>query len=80
MRDLFDESGFLKPEAALRSLFSAAGVEEGDTVVAYCHIGLMASSVVLAARTLGFEALLYDGSMTEWADDAELPLVGSGGL
>ncbi len=44
-----------------------------------CHIGLWASAVVFAARTLGIDARLYDGSMTEWANRAELPLVMEGG-
>lgn len=79
--ELFDEAGFLRPEGELRDLFAEAGIEAGDSVVAYCHIGLWASSVVFAARTLGIDARLYDGSMTEWASDPELPLEvpGAGG-
>lgn len=79
---LFDEAGRLRPEGELRDLFAEVGVGEGDTVVAYCHIGLWASSVVFAARTLGIDARLYDGSMTEWASDPALPLAlpaGDGG-
>lgn len=57
----------LLPREELRRLFQEAGVEEGDTVVAYCHIGQNASGVVLAARSLGYEIRLYDGSMNEWA-------------
>ena len=52
-----------------------AGVTDGDGVVAYCHIGLGASAVVFTARTLGLDARLYDGSMTEWANNRELPLI-----
>jgi thiosulfate/3-mercaptopyruvate sulfurtransferase len=73
--ELYDEAGRLKPAGELRSLFEAAGFEEGDQVVAYCHIGYWASAVVFAARTLGLDARLYDGSMTEWAADEDLPLV-----
>jgi thiosulfate/3-mercaptopyruvate sulfurtransferase len=73
--ELYDQSGRLKPAGELRSLFEAAGFQEGDQVVAYCHIGYWASAVVFAARTLGLDARLYDGSMTEWAADEELPLV-----
>jgi thiosulfate/3-mercaptopyruvate sulfurtransferase len=72
--ELYDEDGRLKPAGELRSLFEAAGFEEGDQIVAYCHIGYWASAVVFAARTLGLDARLYDGSMTEWAADEELPL------
>lgn len=73
---LFDEAGRLRPAHELRALFAEAGVESGDTVVAYCHIGLFATSVVFAARTLGFDARLYDGSMNEWARRADWPLEG----
>ncbi len=73
--ELYDGQGRLKPAGELRSLFEAAGFQEGDRVVAYCHIGYWASAVVFAARTLGWDARLYDGSMTEWAADDELPLV-----
>jgi thiosulfate/3-mercaptopyruvate sulfurtransferase len=73
--ELYDEEGRLKPAEELRSLFEAAGFEDGDEVVAYCHIGYWASAVVFAARTLGLDARLYDGSMTEWAADEDLPLV-----
>ncbi len=77
--ELYTEGGRLKSDADLRALFERAGVTEGDQVVAYCHIGLWASAVVFAARTLGIDARLYDGSMTEWAADPELPLVVPGG-
>ena len=34
----------------LRRIFTAAGVQQGDTVVAYCHIGQQASLVWFTAR------------------------------
>lgn len=77
--ELLDDEGRLKSAAELRSLFEAAGVEEGDRVVTYCHIGLWGSAVLFAARTLGYDAALYDGSMTEWARDRSLPLETAGG-
>ena len=73
--DLYTEDGLLKPAGELQDLFALAGVDPGDEVVAYCHIGYWASAVVFAARTLGLDARLYDGSMTEWAARGELPLV-----
>lgn len=47
--------------------FRAAGVKRGDTVIAYCHVGQQASATLFAARTLGLNALLYDGSFEEWS-------------
>lgn len=57
----------LRPAEELRAIFRDAGVEADDTVVAYCHIGQYATAVLFAARTLGHEVRLYDGSMNEWA-------------
>jgi thiosulfate/3-mercaptopyruvate sulfurtransferase len=65
--DTVDKEGRLRPAAELQRLFADAGVKPGDTVVAYCHIGQQATQVILAARTLGFKVLLYDGSFEEWS-------------
>jgi thiosulfate/3-mercaptopyruvate sulfurtransferase len=65
--DTVDQASRLKPAAELQKLFADAGVEPGDTVVAYCHIGQQATQVILAARTLGLRVLLYDGSFEEWS-------------
>ena len=62
-----EETLLLKPLAELRSLFEAAGVEEGDTVVGYCHIGQYATLMLLSARLLGHDVVLYDGAFQDWA-------------
>lgn len=64
---LTTQTGMLKPEAELRSIFAAAGVKPGDTVVAYCHIGQQATAVVFAARLLSHKVALYDGSFEDWS-------------
>lgn len=51
----------------LRAIFSAAGVQPGETVVAYCHIGQQATATLFAARLLGFDVKLYDGSFEDWS-------------
>ena len=43
-----------KSDAELRALFTEAGVKPGDTVVAYCHIGQQATTVIFAARRSDF--------------------------
>jgi thiosulfate/3-mercaptopyruvate sulfurtransferase len=65
----------VKDEAALREIFTAAGVKPGTEVVSYCHIGQQASLVWLAARILGHEARLYDGSFEDWSGRDDLPVV-----
>jgi thiosulfate/3-mercaptopyruvate sulfurtransferase len=70
---LTDDQGKLKPAQALRQQFAAAGVKAGDRVVTYCHIGQQASLLYFAARYLGYDVQLYDGSWEEWARHPELP-------
>ena len=71
---LADDSLRLTSLAALRERFRAAGVKDGDTVVAYCHIGQQATAVLFAARALGHEVKLYDGSFDDWSRRTELPV------
>ena len=56
------------------ALFQAAGVKQGDTVVAYCHVGQQATAVVFAARLLGYPVMLYDGSFQDWVFNARGPV------
>ncbi len=56
----------LKPAEEIAAMFRAAGVKPGDTIIGYCHIGQQATAMLFAARTLGYNVLLYDGSFTEW--------------
>jgi len=51
----------------LAGLFGKAGVKPGKKVAAYCHIGQQATLVYFAARTLGYDAVLYDGSFQDWS-------------
>jgi len=69
------ESLLMKDQGALRELFEQAGARPGDTVVTYCHIGQQATLVYLAARSLGYEARMFDGSFQEWSRRDELPVV-----
>lgn len=64
---LTDAEAKLKSAEELKAQFKAAGVEPGDKVVVYCHIGYQATAVIFAARTLGIDAKLYDGSFQDWA-------------
>jgi thiosulfate/3-mercaptopyruvate sulfurtransferase len=61
----------------LERLLQRAGVSRGDTVVTYCHVGMQASVVYLAARLMGYDTALYDGSFEDWSRRRELP-VGTG--
>ncbi len=72
--DVVDSAGRFLPRAALDSMLAAAGAAPGELVVTYCHIGQQATAVWFAARLLGREARLYDGSYTEWDRRTELPV------
>jgi len=56
----------LKSAEEIGAMFTAAGVKPGDTIIGYCHIGQQATAMLFAARTVGYNVLLYDGSFTEW--------------
>ena len=62
-----DADGKLKSPEELKAMFIAAGVKPGDHVIAYCHIGIQATAVIFAARTMGIDARLYDGSFQDWS-------------
>jgi thiosulfate/3-mercaptopyruvate sulfurtransferase len=72
--DLTDDSMHILSVDELRTKFAAAGVQPGDTVAAYCHIGQQATMVLFAARLLGHPIRLYDGSMNDW-ERRKLPLI-----
>ena len=61
-----EDARFL-PAAELTTHFD--GAVAGGRVVVYCGTGIWAGQVYLAARILGFDARLYDGSYQEWSAD-----------
>jgi thiosulfate/3-mercaptopyruvate sulfurtransferase len=67
-----------KSRDALAELFRAAGAEPGKRIIAYCHIGQQATAVWFAARLLGYDVRLYDGSFTEWTGLSQYPVERSG--
>ena len=70
---LTDDTGRLKSSEELASLFRNAGVKPGEHVVVYCHIGQQASAAYFAARYLGYDVQLYDGSWEDWSAHKDLP-------
>jgi thiosulfate/3-mercaptopyruvate sulfurtransferase len=78
--NLADELGKLKSVEELTALFRNAGVKPGDHVVVYCHIGQQASAAYFAARYLGYDVRLFDGSWEDWSAHTELPAETSPGV
>lgn len=64
------------PAADIRRKFEDSGALAGERVISYCGGGIAASSTAFALHLIGVDNVaVYDGSLTEWAADPELPLV-----
>ncbi|MCC6398185.1 MAG: sulfurtransferase [Bacteroidetes bacterium] len=61
-----DSTNKMKSVTELQRLFGEAGVQKGMKVVTYCHVGQQATLVYAAAKLLGYDAAVYDGSFQEW--------------
>jgi thiosulfate/3-mercaptopyruvate sulfurtransferase len=67
------EGRFLE-RGALERRYDAAGARRSATVVCYCGSGVTACHDLLALALVGREdALLYEGSWSDWAADETLP-------
>jgi len=71
---LFDTTNRYLPDDSLRAKFAQAGIEPGNEIVTYCHVGQTASSVYVAAKQLGYRVHLYDGSFEDWSGRDDLPI------
>ncbi len=74
--DLIDpQSGEFLPPEKLKPLFAQSGALDGGPVIAYCGGGISATMDALALLTCGQDQVaIYDGSMSEWVRDKNLPL------
>jgi len=71
---LLDSLDRYQPLDSLAIRFQRAGVKPGGEVIAYCNSGRTACPAYVAARMLGYDVRLYDGSFSEWARREELPV------
>ena len=71
---LFDSTNKYLPLDSLKAKYAAAGIKDGDDIITYCHVGQTASSDYIAAKLLGHEVHLYDGSFEDWSGREDTPL------
>lgn len=69
-----DAAGRFLPVEQLRARFAALGVAPGAPVAAYCGSGVTAAHEVVALALAGFDAALFPGSWSQWANDPERPV------
>lgn len=74
--DLIDKTDNTFVDAAtMRDKFEAIGAFEKEKIITYCGGGISATTDSFALLLLGNEDVaLYDGSMTEWGPDENLPM------
>ena len=69
------ETQHFSDDEALQQQFENVGALNKEHVVAYCGGAIAASNTVFALTRLGVKNVaLYDGSLTEWTSDPDLPM------
>lgn len=69
------EKGKFRDADSLSELLAAKGLLNAERVICYCGGGISATIDALALRMLGHSGVtVYDGSMSEWTANPELPM------
>jgi thiosulfate/3-mercaptopyruvate sulfurtransferase len=76
-QDLYADRLMLKFKSPteIRALLAAAGVAPNQECVTYCAVGMRASLMYWAARSVGIPARVYVGSWQDWQRDSSNPVV-----
>lgn len=70
-----DMRGFL-PAEQLQALVDEAGFTRDKPIITYCQGGIRAAHAAFVLELLGYQGVrVYDGSMREWANRDDTPLV-----
>ena len=69
------DSGVFRPAHELREQFRESGALDAKRVITYCGGGISATMDCLALHICGQDSVaVYDGSMSEWVRNPDLPL------
>jgi thiosulfate/3-mercaptopyruvate sulfurtransferase len=69
------EDGTFKSADELRQLYAGIGIDGSEQVIVYCRIGeRSAHSWFVLSQILGYDAIQYDGSWTEYGNTVGLPI------
>lgn len=73
--EAFNPDGTFKSDAEQRARYAAEGLSEAGPVICYCGGGISATVNAFALTRLGrTQVSVYDGSLSEWAKDPDLPM------
>lgn len=65
----------LRSPGALRELLGAHGITPDKAIVTHCHSHQRSAHTYLVLKSLGYpDVRAYDGSWSEWGNDADLPV------
>lgn len=71
-----DDSRKFLPPAEIQSLLDGAGMSRDKPTITYCQGGIRAAHAAFVMDLMGYENVrVYDGSMREWANREDTPLV-----
>jgi thiosulfate/3-mercaptopyruvate sulfurtransferase len=72
---LMNPDGAWRPDDEIRELFDQVGAMQRPRVICYCGGGISATMDALALTRIGHPSVaVYDGSMSEWVKDPDLPM------
>jgi thiosulfate/3-mercaptopyruvate sulfurtransferase len=74
--DIMVDAARLLPRAELEQLLTTAGAKRDGLVVSYCTVGMRASHMYFVSRLLGYPSRIYVGSMADWTQNPDNPVVG----
>ena len=71
-----DDSRRFLPAGEIQALLDGAGIDRENATITYCQGGIRAAHAAFTLELMGYENVrVYDGSMRDWANRDDTPLV-----